>query len=88
MPHAWQVLFNESGFDPVPRIDVPVDEPIVAELYDRLPDFRRAYDPDGMAVDEFDSYGATVRTLRSFIGSYGELVATVRDVMLPDPDVT
>ena len=40
-----------------------------------------------MTVEEFDSYGATVRTLRSFIGSYQELVATVRDFMLPDPDV-
>ena len=65
MPHAWQVLFNESGLDPVPRMDEPVDEPILAELYDRFTDFRRAYDPDGMTVDEFDSYGATVRTLRS-----------------------
>ena len=67
IPHAWQVLFNESGIEVVPRIDDPVAEPIVAELYDRLPDFRRAYDPDGMTVDEFDSYGATVRTLRGFI---------------------
>jgi hypothetical protein len=23
--------------------------------------FRRAYEPDGMSVDEFDTYGATVR---------------------------
>ena len=60
---------------------------IVAELYERFPDFRRAYDPDGMSVDEFDSFGATVRTLRSFIASYQDLVATVRDFMLPDPDV-
>ena len=40
-----------------------------------------------MTVDEFDSYGATVRTLRGFIASYQELVATVRDFMLPNPDV-
>ena len=32
-------------------------------------------------------YGATVRTLRGFIGSYHDLVAMVRDFMLPDPDV-
>jgi transaldolase len=87
MPHAWQRLFNESGFEIVPRMDEPVSEAIVSELYGRFADFRRAYDADGMAVEEFDSYGATVRTLRSFIGSYQELVATVRDVMLPDPDV-
>jgi transaldolase len=35
---------------------------------------------------EFDSYGATVRTLRSFISSYYELLSFVREFMLPDPD--
>jgi transaldolase len=87
MPHAWQRLFNESGFEVVPRIDEPVPKPVVDELYRLFADFRRAYDADGMTVDEFDSYGATVRTLRTFIGSYQDLVATVRDFMLPDPDV-
>ena len=40
-----------------------------------------------MTVEEFDSFGPTVRTLRAFIGSYQDLVATVRDFMLPNPDV-
>ena len=87
MPHAWQRLFNESGFEIVPRMEEPVPEQIVDELYRRFADFRRAYDADGMTVEEFDSYGATVRTLRGFIGSYQDLVATVRDFMLPNPDV-
>jgi transaldolase len=87
IPHAWQKLFNESGFEPVPRMDEPVPEPIVSTLYERFPDFRRAYDADGMTPDEFDSYGATVRTLRTFVASYHELVATIRDFMLPDPDL-
>jgi transaldolase len=87
MPHAWQRLFNESGFEVVSRMEEPVPEQIVDELYRRFADFRRAYDEDGMTVEEFDSYGATVRTLRGFIGSYQDLVATVRDFMLPNPDV-
>jgi transaldolase len=87
IPHAWQKLFNESGFEPVTRMDEPVSEPVVSTLYERFPDFRRAYDADGMIADEFDSYGATVRTLRTFVASYHELVATIRDVMLPDPDI-
>jgi transaldolase len=86
IPYAWQRLFNDSGFEVVPRMDEPVPEPVVDELYRLFPDFRRAYDEDGMTVDEFDSYGATVRTLRGFIGSYQDLVATVRDFMLPNPD--
>lgn len=87
MPHAWQVRFNESAIVPEDRIDVPVDPGLVDELLTRLPDFRRAYEPDGLAVDEFAGYGATVRTLRGFIASYQQLVAAVRDVLLPDPDV-
>jgi transaldolase len=87
IPHAWQRLFNASDFELVPRMDEPVPERIVAELYRRFPDFRRSYEPDGMTVEEFDAYGPTVRTLRGFIGSYHDLVGTVREFMLPNPDV-
>ena len=87
MPHAWQVRFNESGIDPRPRLDVPVDPDLVADLAARIPDFVRAYEPGGLSIPEFDTYGATVRTLRGFIRSYHDLVGAVRDVMLPDPDV-
>jgi transaldolase len=87
IPHLWQVRFNASGIDPEPRIDVPVDPAIVAELAACIPDFRRAYEPDGLSVHEFDTYGATVRTLRTFIKSYHDLTAMIRDIVLPDPDV-
>ena len=87
IPHAWQVLFNESDIEVVPRMDDPVPQEIVDELYRLFPDFRRAYDPDGMTQAEFDSFGPTARTLRQFIGSYQDLVAVIRDFMLPNPDV-
>jgi transaldolase len=86
IPHAWQRLFNDSSIEVVPRMDEPVPAAIVDELYQNFPDFRRAYDADGMSREEFDHYGATVRTLRGFIASYQELVAVIRDFMLPDPD--
>ena len=63
-----------------------MDERIVETLHRKFADFRRAYDENGMAAKEFDRFGATVRTLRTFIGSYAELLACVRDFMLPDPD--
>ena len=63
-----------------------MDPAIVDELLERIPDFRRAYEPDGLTIDEFDGYGATVRTLRAFIGSYHDLVGAVRDIVLPNPD--
>jgi transaldolase len=87
MTHAWQARFNASGITPEPRIDVPVDPRIVDELRRHFPDFERAYDPDGLTVDEFDRCGATVRTLRGFIASYHELVGAVRDIVLPNPDL-
>jgi transaldolase len=71
----------------VERIQNPVDPAIVEALYAQIPDFRRAYDPGGMAVDEFDSYGATVRTLRAFIQAAHDLMGVVREFMLPNPDV-
>lgn len=86
MPHAWQVRFNKSGIVPEPRMDVPVDPAIVDDLLERVPDFRRAYEPDGMRPEEFEAFGASVRTLRSFIKSYHDLMAAVRDLVLPDPD--
>ncbi|MFP5343384.1 MAG: transaldolase family protein [Candidatus Limnocylindria bacterium] len=87
MPHAWQARFEASGITPEARIDVPVDAAHVEELSARIPDFRRAYEPDGMTVDEFDGFGATVRTLRTFIAAYHDLLGAVRDVVLPNPDV-
>jgi transaldolase len=87
MPYAWQVRFNSSGIEPVARIDEPVDDAHIDELLARVPDFARAYAPDGLATFEFDTFGPTVRTLRGFIASYHDLVKAVRDVMLPDPDV-
>jgi transaldolase len=87
MTHAWQERFNESGIMPTDRIEVPVDPGFIEELRDRFLDFRRAYEPDGLSVAEFDAYGPTVRTLRAFIASYHELLGAVRDVMLPNPDV-
>lgn len=87
LPYEWQLKANASDIQVKARIDTPVEERIVEELYREIPDFRRAYDEDGMRVDEFDDYGATVRTLRSFIASVHDLMAEVRQFMLPNPDI-
>ena len=84
MPSSWQKRFNASSVEVRPRIDDPV--PYVDELRAAFPDFVRAYEPDGLTVAEFDTWGPTVRTLRAFIGSYHELLHLVTDALLPDPD--
>ena len=88
IPYAWQRRFNASEVEVVERISNPVPDGVVEQLCHHLPDYRRAYMPDGLAVAEFDSYGATVRTLRGFIASYQDLVAVIRDFMLPNPDLS
>src|SRR6201996_2360557 len=85
-PYAWQVRFNASGIEIKPRMENPVDSKIVDELHRRFPDFRRAYTEGGLSLDEFDSFGATRRTLRQFIAACADFNAIVRDVMIPNPD--
>jgi transaldolase len=87
IPYSWQVRFNASGITPEPRMQVPVDPALIAELTARIPDFARAYEPDGLAIEEFDTFGATTRTLRGFIKAYHDSIGIIRDIVLPDPDV-
>ncbi|HLY14941.1 MAG TPA: transaldolase family protein [Candidatus Limnocylindrales bacterium] len=87
IPYAWQRRFNASSIAVRPRFDDPVPAAYLDELRAAVPDFERAYQPDGLTIEEFDAYGATVRTLRGFIGSYWDLVRTIDDVLLPNPDV-
>jgi len=84
-PSAWQKRFNASGIEVRPRIDDPVDPKVVDELLEHFSDFRRAYSDDGLAIEEFDDFAPTVRTLRQFIAACTDLDGLVRDVMLPDP---
>jgi len=71
LPSVWQRRFNESSIEVRSRID----------------EFRRAYEPDGLAIGEFDAWGPTARTLRAFVASYHDLLHVVSDALVPDPDV-
>jgi transaldolase len=82
-PFDWQKRINENGIVSENRIDVPVDPEVLRTLRDRVPEFSRAYDEDGMTVEEFDSFGATVRTLRQFLEADEQLDRIVRDILLP-----
>lgn len=88
IPYEWQKRFNASDIEVRERMDDPADPAIIEDLCQHVPDFRKAYDVDGLSIAEFDSYGATVRTLRGFINSYHDLMALIREsFMLPNPDV-
>jgi len=83
-PFAWQRLINDSDYKVVERIDEPV-APEIMETLLSIPEFVRAYEPDGMTPEEFDSFGATRRTLRGFLQADADLDALVRDVIMPQP---
>lgn len=84
-PFPWQTRFQASGVDPVDRMHIPVEPRIVETLYSRLPEFRQAYDVDGLTPAEFVEYGATRKTLRQFLEADEELDRLVRDQVLPAP---
>jgi transaldolase len=86
-PYSWQKRYNASDIEVIPRIDRPVDREIVADLSKRFSDFRRAYEENGLAISEFDSFGATRRTLRQFTAACTDLSILVRDFLIPNPDV-
>ena len=85
-PCSWQKRFAASDIVVRPRIDTPVDDTIVSDLLRRFPDFKRAYEPDGLTVAQFDDFPPTRRTLRQFLTACDDLRGLVRDIMIPNPD--
>jgi len=85
-PYSWQVRFNASDIEVRNRIDDPVDPKMVDELTRKFTDFRRANTEGGLAIEEFDSFGPTRRTLRQFVAACHDLDGLVRDFLIPNPD--
>ena len=83
-PFKWAKLINDSGYKMQQRMDIPVRDDIMETLLS-IPEFVRAYEPDGMTPLEFDTFGATAKTLRGFLQADADLDALVRDVMMPAP---
>lgn len=88
IPSKWQKRYNTlTDVEIRENYREPVDQVVIDTLYEKLDEFKKAYDEDGLTPDEFDLYGATARTLRGFIGGYASLLEIIRDVMIPNPDL-
>ncbi len=81
-PFDWQARINENDIAVADRIGIPVASDILDELL-ALSEFRRAYEIDGMAPEEFEGFGAARNTLRQFLDADAQLDALVRDVLVP-----
>lgn len=69
---TYQALFASPDLARQERIDVPVPATTLDRLR-RLPEFVRAYEPDGLTAPEFITYGLTQRTLAQFTESWKAL---------------
>ncbi|SDQ21910.1 transaldolase family protein [Quadrisphaera sp. DSM 44207] len=82
-PFDWQRRINENRIPVDPHaIERPVDPRAIDTLRARVPEFTKAYDEDGLAVEDFERFGATVRTLHQFLDADAQLDGVVRDVLL------
>ena len=82
MPYEWWNKFNASDVDVKSRINEPVDEKIISLLKENFEDFNKAYDEKGMSENEFESFGASVHTMQTFLEGYDEFVALIRSRMI------
>ena len=84
-PFKWQTIINASDYEVVlDRINEPVN-PYYLEQLGRIPDFVRAYEEDGMSIEEFEDFGPTRKTLRQFLEADADLDRLVRDIIVPAP---
>ena len=83
LPPKWQEFINNAG-EPVvvDAIDRPVPVGKIENLRKHFPDFGRAYEEDGMKIEEFVKFGSSRKTLTQFINGYEELLRFVRGCML------
>lgn len=68
------VELNAHHDAPVPAIDDEADPAVIRELMEKLPNFKRSYEEDGMKPEAFDDYGPTTLFRTQFINGYSRLI--------------
>ncbi len=56
--------------------------PEILEELLSLEEFRRAYYEDGLKPEEFEHYGAFLRTMNQFLNGYDDLVKIIRSYIV------
>jgi transaldolase len=65
-PSIYRMLGNVLETEFAEKINNPVNSIIIKRLQ-TMPEFIKAYEPDGMNIEEFISFGSTNRTLTQFV---------------------
>ena len=61
------------------RLFNPVPEKVIGELREKLPDFRRGYDHDGLDVKDYEEFGPVAHFRNSFIKSWKKVLDMARE---------
>ena len=61
----------------VNRMDFEVSPEIIEELSDKLVDFRRAYEDDGLSVEEYADFGPVQLFRSMFMQGYSTLLSEI-----------
>ncbi len=79
--YAWHKKINACDIEVKSRIDEPVKAEYMAEL-NKLAEFHKSFDENGMKPEEFEKYGGFRNTLTTFLAGYDDLVKLVRGYMV------
>jgi len=61
-----QKMLSDANPEKAERINIPIDKKIIDRLM-TMPEFIKAYEPDGMKEEDFITYGVEQRTLSQFV---------------------
>lgn len=79
--YGWHKKINACDIEVKSRIADPVKVEYMAEL-NKLAEFKRSFDENGMKPEEFEKYGGFRNTLSTFIAGYDDLVKLIRGYMI------
>lgn len=76
-PPIQEELVKTDG-EVIPRFDSFPPSEVVEELRQKLPDFRRAYDEDGLSVSEMRAFGPCMKLEQYFLEGFDSLLQFIR----------
>ena len=86
IPYAWWKAFNSSGATIRATVEEPINETAVQSLRQTFPEFDQFYQPDGLAIAEFQTFEASAATLDQFVAGYRTLVELVASTITSSTD--
>ncbi|NEQ69002.1 MAG: transaldolase [Symploca sp. SIO2D2] len=81
IPYGWWKKFDVASSEVRVTVDESIDSEALDALQQAFPDFKAAYEADGLSPDQFASFGASVRTLKQFTEGYHGLVEFIEQRM-------